>query len=534
VGLLPRAGSAVLALGLIVVSASVALPVGAATGRAGYLSLAGLPEYAAPVGAGVFPVESPQGVNFLVIGDFNADGHQDVMVVRSLAFSPRTFPVVVMVNRGEGTFVDETSSLFVGDVPQTLQARRVVVADFNGDGRPDVFIADTGEDLPPYAGYQNTLILSAPGGKLVDATKNLPQRADYSHSLAAADLNGDGAVDLFVGNLGRADSSIMLNDGSGHFHDETNGIPAKLADPGQSILTSAAFADVNHDGFPDLIVGGGSNGQYSTAPVVVLNNRHGAFPFVSSELPSPPYGFNSPVDIQTTDLNGDGWPDLVISYVKTPSQIGARWIQLLINNRNGTFRDETQTRLPQHNNSDSWIKWIQIIDLNHDGAPDLATAVAPNVPSSNESPPVYLNDGHGHFAPLPHGLGFDVGNTYNFIDATGNGAHDVVFSTDNASIQLERKQPALGYRLYATLSPTGVVALTSDQGANRPIHAGRHRLLIWDDDTNASLQLNGPGVNLSSGRRHTGITTTLIRLHAGATYHYRSDQRHHGTIHVAR
>lgn len=531
--MLSRVGLAALALGLIVVSVSVALPVGPAAERAGYPSLAGLPEYTAPAGAGVFPVESPQGVNFLVVGDFNADGRQDVMVVRSLAFSPRTFPVVVMVNGGNGAFADETSSLFVGDVPQTLQARRVVVADFNGDGRPDVFMADSGEDLPPYAGYQNTLILSAPGGKLVDATENLPQRPDYSHSVAAADVNGDGSVDLFVGNLGGADSSILLNDGSGHFHDEPNGIPAWLADPGRSILTSAAFADVNRDGFPDLIVGGGSNGQYSTVPVVLFNNSHGAFPSVSGELPLPRHGFNSPVDIQTTNLNSDGRPDLVISYVKTPSQIGARWIQLLVNNRNGTFRDETQTRLPQHNNSDSWIKWIQIIDLNHDGAPDLATAVAPNLPSSNESPPFYLNDGQGHFTRLPHRLGFEVGNNYNFIDATGNGAHDIVLSTDNASLQIERQQPALGYRLYATLSPTGVVAVIGDQGANTPIHAGRHRLLIWDEDTNTSLHLNGPGVNLSSGRRHTGITTTMIRLHAGATYHYRSDHRHHATIHIA-
>ena len=50
----------------------------------------------------------------------------------------------------------------------------------------NVFIADTGDDHAPFPGYQNTLILSAPGGKLVGATANLPQVYDYTHSAAAA------------------------------------------------------------------------------------------------------------------------------------------------------------------------------------------------------------------------------------------------------------------------------------------------------------------------------------------------------------
>ena len=53
-------------------------------------------------------------------------------------------------------------------------------------------------DTDPFPGYQNTLILSAPGGKLVDATGNLPQVYDYTHSAAAADVDGDGATDLYV------------------------------------------------------------------------------------------------------------------------------------------------------------------------------------------------------------------------------------------------------------------------------------------------------------------------------------------------
>jgi FG-GAP-like repeat len=482
-----------------------------------------LPEYGAPANAGVIPLDAPQGVNFLVVADFNGDGSQDVLVIRSLAFSPRTFPVVLLASRGDGTFADQTSRTFSGDVPRTSQARRVIVADFNGDRRPDVFVADSGEDLPPFAGYQNTLILSAPGGKLVDASGNLPQRSDYSHAAAAADVNGDGAVDLFVGELGGGSSSVLINDGTGRFHDEPDGIPARFADPAQAVVTSAVFADVNRDGFPDLIIGGGSNGFVRTVPVVLLNDKHGAFPRIASELPLPPHGFDSPVDFKTADLNRDGVPDIVASYVKTPSSTG-EWIQLLIGKGDGTFNDETQTRLAQQDSNGSWFKEIDLVDLNGDGAPEIATAVAPLIPTLDDPPPFYLNDGHGHFARLPQELGLSPGNTYSFIDSTGQGERDIVFSKDNASLELLRPQPVHGFRLYATLSAGGAVSLVDDQGA-RSIRAGVHLLVVWDQARHAAFRISGPGVAAHTGTAYTGITAVSIRLRAGVVYRYGSGKR---------
>jgi hypothetical protein len=311
-----------------------------------------------------------------------------------------------------------------------------------------------------------------------------------------ADVNGDGSPHLFVGNLGDANSSILLNDGHGHFRDEPNGIPTDPADPGRSIITSAVFADLNRDGFPDLVLGGGSNGLYSTLPVVLLNNGHGAFPSVSSTLPLPPYGFNSPVDFQTTDLNGDGYPDIVASYVKTPGSTG-RWIQILINKGDGTVRDETQSRLPQHDNSAPWIKSIRLIDLNGDGALDLATAVVPNSPPWDEPPPFYLNDGRGNFIPLPPCLNAGAGDLYSFIDASAHGESDLVFTKNNANVELIREQTPHGHRLYATVTGNGTVSLVSDLGPSTRIKAGDHRLVVWDQDSHASFKLVGPGADIA-------------------------------------
>jgi FG-GAP-like repeat len=496
----------------------------------------GLPEYRPAAQAGNIVPTDPATVppvNFLAVADFNADGRPDILAARSLYQSGQRFSVAVLVNRGDGTFGDETSSVFEGSVPTTLEPRRLIVADFNGDGRPDVFIADEGQDVPPSLGYQNTLILSAPGGKLVDATANLPQRWDFSHGAAAADVNGDGSIDLFVGNLGRANSSVLLNDGTGRFHDEPNGIPAKLADPGQSIITSAVFADVNRDGFQDLIAGGGSNGLYSTVPVVLLNNGHGAFPSVSSALPLPPFGFNSPVDFQAADLNGDGFPDLVASYVKTPGSTG-RWIQVLINNGDGTFRDETQARLPQSDNDESWIKEIRLVDLNRDGAPDIATAVVPKGPPWDEPPPFYLNDGHGYFTALPAGLGLGAGDTYSFIDATGQSERDIVYTKNNVNVEILREHAPNGGRLYGTVAEDGTISLVVDQGPHSPIRAGLHQIVVWDQNARAPFVLVGPGVNFRTGARYKSITFWTVRLRAGATYRYRSDRIHHGTVRITR
>lgn len=151
------------------------------------------------------------------------------------------------------------------------QLRACLIADFNGDGRPDAFVADHGMDGSPWPGYQNTLILSASGGKLVDATANLPQVYDFTHSAAAADVNGDGAVDLYVGNVYGANMvppRILLNDGTGHFTVATGLLPAAQADLNQTQYTGSAFADVNGDAHPDLIL----SAEVGTPQSVVLIN----------------------------------------------------------------------------------------------------------------------------------------------------------------------------------------------------------------------------------------------------------------------
>lgn len=367
--------------------------------------------------------------------DFNGDGYIDVVLVRAHWPTFDTYPIQILLNDRHGGFYDGTAEMFDGPVPQVQFPRKLVISDFNGDGRPDIFIADTGYDHDPGPGYQNTLVLSTPEGKLRDATANLPQQADFSHSATVGDVNGDGTVDIFVGNIygiiQKHGPEILLNDGTGKFSACGDCLPHSVVDSfGNSpIYASSLLVDVNGDGARDLVLGSspvpGPDGTLPPQPpLLLLNDGSGHCHDAPRALPPAPFGgTGSGLDIASADLNGDGHPDLLLGYSKTNTAYGVgQWIQILINNGDGTFRDETTTRLPQTDNAAaSFLKYLQLVDLNGDGAPDI---IGQLVEGGKDPPLVYLNDGHGNFKPLAPGYGNTIDNLFTIVDARGDGHRD--------------------------------------------------------------------------------------------------------------
>ena len=409
-----------------------------------------VPRWGPPVLVGHVSVAGLWEVGPIAVADFNGDGHEDILIALSSPDAQHTFPVTILLGDGKGHFTDGTSSIFAGDVPRTQVPRQIVIADFNGDHRPDVFIADHGDDHDPFPGYQNTLILSAPGGKLVDATANLPQVYDFSHSAAAADVNGDGTTDLYVGNIYGANAvgpRILLNDGTGHFTVSQGALPASVANVFQSQFTGSTFADVNGDGYPDLIL---SAGDITARSEVLLNDGTGHFSELPGALPAKPFGPDANgLDPTPLDINGDGRPDLVIGYTKQNPFYRGRWIQVLINNGDGTFRDETASRLPQSDNSDPWPVFFLPRDLEHNGRVGLGVQT-----SGNTEPLLYLPDQNGDFQPGPAvpavGQGIGV-NAWTFIDAKGDGSNDIVGVMWNGEVWL---WPELRQTQTQTTPPT--------------------------------------------------------------------------------
>ncbi len=391
--------------------------------------------------------------------DLNGDGWPDVLLYRGFSGTTRSAPLGILLNDGQGNLIEGASQVFLGAVPAVVGARELVLADFNGDGRVDIFVADHGMDAYPEPSNQNTLVLSASGGKLVDATGNLPQQIDYTHSAAAADIDGDGDIDLYVGNTWSATTSfppaIWLNsDGAGTFVAATGRLPYPVEDLGFGAFTTCEFVDVNNDASPDLILGdAGDDLEGGPDSLVLLNDGRGHFSHLANAMPSKPFAETDiALDIDAYDLNGDGYQDLLMVF--TRGTYAGRYIQVLINNRDGTFRDETAVRLPQSDNNDPWISWVFLYDLNMDGHVDIVAQ-----PVGGQEPLFYLNNGDGTFRPLSNVFNIHTDNLFTFLDIDRDGLLDVLWAYGNSGFE---GVPEVHFLVQASGCPQSLPVLFDD------------------------------------------------------------------------
>jgi hypothetical protein len=456
---------------------------------------AALPVFAPPELVLRLPTTGNSGI--LAAEDFTGDGLLDVVFARYSFQTSEVFPLRILINDGSGRFVDGTATIFVGPPPVVQNPTRVIIADFNGDGRPDIFISDHGIDLPPYPGFQNQLALSTSDGRLVNATANLPQQVDYTYSAATADIDGDGDLDLFIGNFfsnfgtpsaGWDGPQIWLNDGTGRFTVAPGRLP-----PEQTLrFWTGHFADVNRDGKPDLILGTAASEQDS---VVLLNDGMGFFSLLPNAMPPKPFATTALQEvIKSTDLNGDGFPDLLVAVIK--DTLRGRWIQILINNGNGTFRDETATRLPQADNNDEGIVILELRDLDGDGDLDIATWLGPN---HLDPPPFYLNNGNGVFTQLPLSFGeiatrTATGHSHNlyvFLDADGDGGRDILTTFPGCDCF-----PFEDHFIVRDIGPVIAPATPTDVLASDGHHANKVRLTwsyVWGATSYQVWRVTGTG-----------------------------------------
>ena len=181
------------------------------------------------------------------------------------------------------------------------------VADFNGDGIPDLAIVNQA---------QNTVSILLGNG---DGT--FAAHVDYATgntpvAVAAADFNADGKLDLAVANKSGNSVSILIGNGDGTFK-------AHVDYPSGSTPVAVAAADLNGDGKPDLAVVNNAN---PGAVSVLLGKGDGTFPAPVSYATG-----NSPVALAVGDFNRDGIPDLAVA------NHADNTVSILLGNGNGTF-----------------------------------------------------------------------------------------------------------------------------------------------------------------------------------------------------
>jgi hypothetical protein len=353
--------------------------------------------------------------------DANHDGIPDLLLFGAyypfLGNTPVPQPAILMLGKGDGSYTPAPELLPAGF--GTVHPREIVQGDFNEDGLPDLFIAGHGFDTSPFPGEQNHLLLGKAGGGYIDATARLPQISDFTHSAATADINGDGHLDLYVGNLSGpaspAQPYVVFGDGKGGFTKSDAGLPVGTGgllnrNTVQFGATASLLVDLNGDGRPDLVLGNDGN-TYSKEhrSLVYWNTGAGFSADKTSWLPQGYFGDTRIVhDIAAMDIDGDGDLDLLLLTSESmPADAYADgWALDVIRNDNGTFVTDTQNHfaaqdshegLPNENSKIGASEFIRLMDVNGDGSQDIVITQFMNSPPTQNTPVVWTNDGFGHF-----------------------------------------------------------------------------------------------------------------------------------------
>ena len=254
----------------------------------------------------------------LAVADVDGDNLEDFFIGGAAGVAGKLF-----IQRKDGTFVEST-------LAQPWEADRAyddwgaLFFDANGDGLPDLYVASGGYQLAPDSPLlHDRLYVNRGGGKFVRDAGALPTMLGSKAAVKAADFNGDGRPDLFVG--GRLTprgyplptrSYLLRNDG-GRFTDVTEEVAPELAKPG-GMVTDAVWIDFDGDGRPDLVTAG------EWMPLQFFHNEGKRLKNVtgSTHLPSLRGWWFS---LASGDFDHDGRPDLIagnlgLNYTYTTSK----------------------------------------------------------------------------------------------------------------------------------------------------------------------------------------------------------------------
>ena len=313
-----------------------------------------------------FPFGTLYGPIAMAVGDFNGDAKPDLVV----AGLPN---VSVLLGKGDGTFTQASGSpinMYSPSEGTDPGPCAVVVGDFNNDGKLDFAVADGGYT------FNNVPVLLGNGdGTFTASTGPGNASRPTSCALAAADFNGDGGLDLSVGNDIYGTLDILLGYGAGAFSEAPNS-PMNLSVLGQS---SVAIGDLNGDGKLDLAIAT----QSTNSVTILLGNGDGTFTPLSS--PAPAVG-KQPQGIVAGDFNGDGKLDLAITNAADNT------VTILLGNGDGTFTQASGSPIAVGTAPYA----IVAADFRANGKLDLAVAN-----SSSNNVTLLLGNGDGTFIQSP-------------------------------------------------------------------------------------------------------------------------------------
>ncbi len=234
----------------------------------------------------------------VAVADINKDGLQDFYVCGA---SGQPGKLMLQTKAGKFTSIDTT----VFSLAKMSEDVDAVFFDADNDGNQDLYVVSGGNEYKDGdSSLSDHLYMNNGAGHFTPASNVVPKLLKNKSCVSVADIDKDGDADLFVGGLvdakqyGKAQPSyLLLNDGKGNFSTASSAI-INLENTG--MVTAASFADINNDGWNDLVVTG------EWMPVKIFLNRNGKF--TSTDIPTSTGLWQT---IYTADVNGDGYVDIL-------------------------------------------------------------------------------------------------------------------------------------------------------------------------------------------------------------------------------